>query len=145
MLHTRLLQAITVAAFMCLSAFAQTKPAPAGCPRERTQVVPTNITYGPAQNCPGVGFNLGGLQLQFPANTCPMHAVVTPLHETAVASATETYVRHIATDPITMVSFHCKRSYFIIIPLGSTCVADRTFTIGSVMRLITTPCKQLEG
>ncbi|MCU0862842.1 MAG: hypothetical protein MUC36_03530 [Planctomycetes bacterium] len=145
MLHNRLFQAITVAAFMCLSAVAQIKPAASNCPKERTQLVAADLSFGPPQNCPGVSFNFGGLQVLFPANTCPMHMIYVPLHETAVPSATDTYVRHIATDPITMVTFRCERSYFFIIPLGSTCVTDRTLTVGSVMRLITSPCKQPEA
>jgi hypothetical protein len=145
MLHNRLFQAITVAAFTCLSAVAQIKPAPSNCPRERTQLVAADLSFGPPQNCPGASFNFGGLQVQFPANACPLHMIYIPPHEIAAPAQTDTYVRHIATDPITMVTFKCERSYFIVIPLGSTCVADRTFTIGSVMRLITTPCKQLEA
>jgi hypothetical protein len=135
MSYPRLIAAITVAASLCLSAVAQLD-----CPRERTKVIPAATTFGPPQNCPGAGFQLGGVQLQFPANTCPLHLIYTPAHEIAAPSDADTMVRMVAQDPITMVAFKCERSYFVIIPWGSTCVVDRVFNIGTVLRLTTVPC-----
>jgi len=134
-MYSRLIAAITVAVWLCLSAVAQST-----CPRERTKVVAADTTFGPPQNCPGAGFQLGGVQLQFPANTCPLHLIYTPAHEIAQPSESETMVRLVAQDPITMVTFRCERSYLIIIPWGSTCVVDRVFNVGMVMRLTTIPC-----
>lgn len=143
MLHTRSIQAITVAAFMCLSAFAQTKPVSSSCPRERTQTIAADITWGPAQNCSGGSVELGGVQVQFPANTCPLNVIYTPQHEIAVPSQNNTLVHHISLEKVTFISFRCDRSYLIIVPWGWTCVADRQFTLGPVMRMVTAPCSQL--
>jgi hypothetical protein len=140
MMHSRLVAAITVAASLCLSVAAQSS-----CPRERTKVVAADTSFGPPQYCPGVGYNLGGVQLQFPANACPMHLVYTPGHELSEPSQADTMVQVVGQNPITMVTFRCERSYLIFIPLGSTCVADRTFNLGTVLRLVTVPCPKVQG
>jgi len=131
----RLLVATLVAASCSLPLTAQEH-----CPQERAVTVPASTTYGLAQKCAGVSYVLGGVQLTFPNNTCPTHLIYTPEHELAQPSLNKTRVELVKTDPVTMVTFRCRRDYLIIIPVGSTCVVERTLNVGTVMRLITVPC-----
>ena len=134
-MHTHLLAAIAFAASFVPSAIAQNT-----CPQERATAVAANIAYGPAQNCPGIGYTLSNVQITFPANSCPMHLVYTPGHEIAQPSQNQTKVKLVGQEPITLVSFRCYRRYLLFIPLDSTCLVDRTVNLGNVMWLITVPC-----
>ncbi len=110
------------------------------CPMQTTQHVNENVTYGPPQTCGGFTYTFGNLQLSTLRDACPLFVVYTPPHDLAVPSPNRTMVDVAAQMPITKVTFRCVTEWLLVLPIGSTCIADRTFVVGQVPQLVTRPC-----
>jgi hypothetical protein len=109
------------------------------CPREKTQSVAQDIAYGPSVNCGGLSYSLGGVTLSTTTG-CPLFVLITPAHETAVATTALTQVKHVGTDAVRIFFFSCRTSYLLFIPISSTCVFDNAANAGTVLRLTTVSC-----
>lgn len=129
-------------AFLCAAVCATALAAQTSCPMQTTQHVPENLSFGPTQACGGISASLPDLQVRLDGGRCPTFAVYTPPHDIAVPSAHQTYVEVVSQQPITMVTFQCQTSWFLILPIGSECVASKTSTIGSVLSLVARPCQR---
>ncbi len=135
-MNMRFLLAMTLATFPAMPLLAQDN-----CPKERTKNVPADVTIGPLQNCGGFSYQIGGVQVGTPQNGCPLFVIYTPPYEIAAPSEAETKVVPMgAPSPVTMASFVCTTDWFVIIPIGTTCVLDKTVTIGAVGHLVTVGC-----
>lgn len=132
----------SVLAFAGAAVCAASLAAQTSCPMQTTQHVPANITFGPTQACGGISATLPDLQVRIDGGRCPTFAVYVPPHDVAVPSQHQTYVEVVSQQPITMVTFECQTSWFLILPIGSECVASKSSTIGSVLSLVARPCQR---
>ncbi|MCC7064306.1 MAG: hypothetical protein IT456_15960 [Planctomycetes bacterium] len=112
------------------------------CPFERTQHIEANIQHGPAQNCGGVNYQVGGVSVTTARDGCPLYAIYTPPHDVAVRSTNRTSVQVVSLQPITKVIFECRDDWFLIFPIGSTCVYSRQVNLGSVPLCLSQPCPE---
>lgn len=124
-------------------AFAAQLAAQDSCPMQTTQHVPESVTYGPPQQCGGFSYSIGDLQLSAARGACPLFVIHTPPHEIAVPSGSQTMVDVVAQVPITKITFVCETRWFLIVPVGSSCVADRVINVASVHQMVTRPCPAL--
>ncbi|HEX6810149.1 MAG TPA: hypothetical protein VF384_00875 [Planctomycetota bacterium] len=128
--------ALAFASFLAVPVLAQAS----SCPMQKARHVPLDVRYGPAQDCGGFSYAVGGVQIGAQAKGCPLFVVVTPPHEVAEPSPLDTKVQVTGTSPVTMVSFICDTDWILFIPIGSSCTLDRTVVVGAVQSLITVPC-----
>ncbi len=127
-------------ALSCALAFAATSTAQDSCPMQTTQHVPADLTYGPDQHCGGINYSLGDVQISTIRGSCPLFVVYTPPHDIVVPSPLRTMVDTAAQLPITKVTFRCVKEWFLFLPIGSVCVADKQLNVGVVHLLLTRPC-----
>lgn len=127
-------------ALVVAGALAAPLAAQDSCPMQTTQHVPENVTYGPPQPCGGFAYQIGNLQLSTARGSCPLFVVHTPPHEIAVPSANRTMVDVVAQVPITKITFVCDTRWFLFLPIGSACVADRIVNVASVNQMVARPC-----
>lgn len=113
------------------------------CPMEATRREPLAVFQGPAQNCGGLDWNLGGVQVSSVRDACPLFVIVTPAHDVAVRSTQRTQVEPIATVPVTKVTFVCDDDYFLFFHIGSSCVFGRQLNVGMVHLMVTRPCETI--
>jgi hypothetical protein len=127
----------------CALALAANTIAQDNCPMQTTQNVPANLTYGPSQSCGGIDYHIGELQVSTMRGSCPLFVIYTPPHQIAVPSPLRTFVDVVGQVPITKVTFRCDTRWFLILPVGSSCIADQHLNVGSVQQLVTRPCPPL--
>ena len=130
--------AVTLAAALATSLAAQDN-----CPRQTTQHVPEDLTYGPLQRCGGIDYRIGDVQIATIRDACPLFVVYTPPHDVVVPSPLRTQVDIVAQQPITKVTFRCETQWFLFLPIGSYCLADQKINVGVVPLLLTRPCPPL--
>jgi hypothetical protein len=130
-------------AVACTASLAAALTAQDTCPSQTTQHVPADVFYGPPQGCGGIDYRVAEVQITSPRGECPLFAVFIPSHDFAVPSATRTRVDVVAQQPITQLVFECRRAWFLIIPIGSTCVLVKQVNVGVVQSLVTVPCDPL--
>lgn len=128
-----------------LAAVCSVPLAAQNCPNQRSKPVPASVTYGPANNCLGIEFSYGGLRVTQAANKCPTFALLTPDHD--VAEAHEgTRVESAGVTNTTLITFACKRDYFLwIFPDGSQCAVDKVMAAQPLNLLITKGCEIVSG
>ncbi|MCA8965062.1 MAG: hypothetical protein H6838_01595 [Planctomycetes bacterium] len=114
------------------------------CPMEATRREPLAVFQGPAQNCGGLDWHIGGVQVAAVRDACPLFVIVTPAHDVAVRSTQRTQVEAIATVPVTKVTFECDADYFLFFHIGSSCVFGRQLNVGLVHLMVTRPCATIE-
>ncbi len=114
------------------------------CPMEATRREPLAVFQGPAQNCGGLDWRLGGVQVTAVRDACPLFVIVTPAHDVAVRSTLRTQVEAIAAVPVTKVTFECDADYFLFFHVGSSCVFGRQLNVGVVHLMVTRPCAPIE-
>ena len=132
----RFLLSVTFAGFLAVPMLAQAS----SCPEQKARHVPLDVFYGPSQNCGGFTYSVGGVQIGANQKGCPLFIIVTPPHEIAEPTSQLTRVQVTGTSPISMVTFTCATDWFLIIPVGSSCMLDQSVNIGTVQSLTTVPC-----
>lgn len=109
------------------------------CPFLRARTVPTRQEIGPLKSCGGIEITLHGVRVSN-ATGCPLFVVHYPEHEVPEASPTPTYIREYTQVPVLLFRFECKDSWFLFIPLGSSCVHRDFSTLTMLSRYTTLPC-----
>jgi len=127
------------AVFFTLSLVAQNN-----CPMEKAENVPADLLIGPAYDCGGLNYFIGGVQITTAQNGCPLFVIYTPPHQKAVESRLLTQVAHVGSAPITKTFFKCVTRWFLFIPIGSACVFSNQVNVGSVQLLITQGCPAIQ-
>lgn len=125
---------------VCAMAIAAAAAAQDTCPMQTTQHVAGDVTYGPPQRCGGIDYQIGDVQISTMRDGCPLFAIYVPPHDVAVASATRTQVDVVGTLPITQLTFRCDTRWFLVVPIGSSCIADKQLNVGTVQQLLSRPC-----
>jgi hypothetical protein len=110
------------------------------CPMQTTESQPDHLLTGPMSNCKGIDLRIGSLVVSTPQNTCPTFVVYTPAHETAIASKNRTMVDVLSSHAVLLLRFDCQQDWFLIFPIGSSCVLESTRNIGMVHRMVARPC-----
>ena len=128
-------------ALACSLALAADAAAQTTCPMQTTQNVPGDLTYGPSQSCGGIDYQIGDVHVATSRGGCPLFVIHTPPHQIAVPSPMRTFVDVVAQVPITQVTFRCETRWLLIVPIGSSCVADKQLNVGTVQQLVTRPCQ----
>jgi hypothetical protein len=123
----------------CIALFATTAAAQ-NCPHEKTKTVPMTAQVVGSVSCAGVTFQLPGVTVQIPPDTCPL-IVITPQHEVAEPSSNETRVQRQSLEPVVLIRSDCSRTYFLIFTLNTQCITHPPANIGHVMRLTTVGCE----
>lgn len=136
--------------FVLLALLATALLAPAlsaqtNCPMQTTKHVAQDIAQGPPNQCAGIDWSFGGVQVTNNQSACPLYVVVTPAHDEVVPSPNLTYVEVVNVDAVNYFGFVCRRDYFLFIPIGTTCVPQKPVVVGSVFQLLTRPCPFVEG
>ena len=136
-MSSRSLLAAMFAGFLAVPMLAQV-----ACPMEKARHVPLDVDYGPAQECGGFSYTVGGVQIGATQKGCPLFIIITPPHDIAEPSILETKVQVTGVSRITMVTFKCTTTWILFIPIGTSCTADQTILGGTVQNLITVSCNQ---
>ena len=130
--------------FVAALAFAAVALAQTNCPMEAARRVDMRVVQGIAQNCGGLTWSIGNVQVSTTRDNCPLYVIITPAHDVATASRNFTQVVPTLSMPITKVTFICRPDYFLIFHIGSACVYGTQLNLGAVQLLNTQPCA-IEG
>jgi hypothetical protein len=113
-----------------------------GCPHQVARQIGESVTFHGVQSCGSVQVQISGITLSS-ANGCPLMAKYTPAHAVPdYVPTSETKVQDLGpAGPTLVISFRCDSDYFLIIPIGSSCVVDQMFSAANMYsRLATIGC-----
>lgn len=131
-------RSLTVSLVLTTSAFAQ-----AGCPRERAEHVPLQVTMQAAVECEsGVNMDVGGLQLRSGTKSCPLVVVITPAHDRPEPAAQETRTEQYGSVHEFACFFDCKPHHFLFFVTSYSCEMSDRMELGVRPLLRTVPCLQ---
>jgi hypothetical protein len=127
---------------LVVTAFAH---AQTNCPMEAARRIDMSVVQGQSQNCGGLNWSVGNVQVSTTRDNCPLFVIVTPAHDVAATSRNFTQVVPTASMPVTKVTFVCRPDYFLIFHIGSACVYGNQLNLGVVQLLNTQACEFAEA